>query len=91
MAGRREPTPFGRAIKMRLAELNMKQSDLARQLGTSNAYVTYLIYGDRRDEAWVMRICEVLGMTNGDAELRELTRPVHADKGSGASRESVIQ
>ena len=51
MAGRREPTPFGRAIKVRLAELNMKQSDLARQLGTSNAYVTYLIYGDRRDEA----------------------------------------
>ena len=91
MAGRREPTPFGRAIKVRLAELNMKQSDLARQLGTSNAYVTYLIYGDRRDEAWVMRICEVLGMTNGDAEPRELTRSVHADKGSGAPCESVVQ
>lgn len=51
MAGRREPTPFGRAIKVRLAELNMKQSDLAQLLGTSNAYVTYLIYGDRRDGA----------------------------------------
>lgn len=62
MARRRMPTPFGRAIKVRLAELDMKQSDLARLLGTSNAYVTYLIYGDRRDEAWVARICEVLDM-----------------------------
>lgn len=31
----------------------MQQSDLARLLGTSEAYITYLIYGDRRDEAWV--------------------------------------
>ena len=38
-----------------------------------------------------MRICEVLGMTNGDAEPRELTRPVHADKGSGVLRENVVQ
>ena len=31
-------------------------------LGTSEAYITYLIYGDRRDEAWVARICQALGM-----------------------------
>lgn len=62
MSNRRTPTPFGRAIKVRLAQLDMQQSDLARLLGTSNAYVTYLIYGDRRDEAWVARICEVLSM-----------------------------
>ena len=43
MANRRTPTPFGRAIKVRLAELNMQQRDLAKLLGTSNAYVTYLI------------------------------------------------
>lgn len=62
MRERRKPTPFGRRIRIRLAELNMNQSDLARMLGTSEAYVTYLIYGDRRDDAWVWRICEVLGM-----------------------------
>lgn len=62
MRARRTPTPFGRAIKVRLAELDMQQSDLARLLGTSNAYVTYLIYGDRRDEAWVAKICQVLDM-----------------------------
>ena len=62
MSNRRTPTPFGRAIKVRLAELNMQQRDLAKLLGTSNAYVTYLIYGDRRDEQWVARICEALSM-----------------------------
>ena len=62
MGNRRMPTPFGRAIKVRLAELNMQQRDLAKLLGTSNAYVTYLIYGDRRDEAWIARICQVLNM-----------------------------
>ncbi len=70
MAARRQPTPFGRAIRVRLAELNMQQSDLARMLGTSEAYVTYLIYGDRRDEAWVGKICRALDMperTRADA------------------------
>lgn len=62
MRERRRPTAFGRAIRVRLAELNMQQSDLARMLGTSEAYITYLIYGDRRDEAWVARICQALGM-----------------------------
>lgn len=62
MSKKRTPTPFGHAIKVRLAQLNLQQSDLAKRLGTSNAYVTYLIYGDRRDEAWVARICEVLDM-----------------------------
>lgn len=73
MAGRRTPTPFGRAIKVRLAELDMKQSDLARLLGTSNAYVTYLIYGDRRDEAWVARICEALDMPMREEDGSGLT------------------
>jgi len=62
MAKRRRPTPFGREIRIRLAQLDMPQSELAEKLGISNAYMTYLIYGDRRDEAWVARICEELGM-----------------------------
>lgn len=63
MRKRRKPTAFGTAIRVRLAELNMQQSDLAQLLGTSEAYITYLIYGDRRDEAWVARICEALHMS----------------------------
>lgn len=91
MAGRREPTPFGREIKVRLAELNMKQSDLAQLLGTSNAYVTYLIYGDRRDGAWVARICEVLDMPTHGEDGPELTGLACASKGSGAAGDSVVQ
>lgn len=62
MRVRRTPTPFGRAVRVRLAQLNLQQRDLARMLGTSEAYITYLIYGDRREEAWVYRICAALDM-----------------------------
>lgn len=77
MGAKRKPTPFGRAIRIRLAELDMQQSDLARMLGTSETYVTYLIYGDRRDERWVAKICRALDM------------PVQADE--GAQEESEPQ
>lgn len=75
MRTRRTPTPFGRAVRIRLAELDLQQRDLARMLGTSNAYVTYLIYGDRRDDAWVQKICEVLDMhaSEGEADSVEKT------------------
>lgn len=63
---RRVPTPFGRAVRIRLAQLNLQQRDLARMLGTSDAFITYLIYGDRRDEAWISRICDALGMRAQD-------------------------
>lgn len=72
MSVRRTPTPFGRAIKIRLCELDLEQKDLARMLGTSSAYVTYLIYGDRRDDAWVERICEALDMQEPEASKKPL-------------------
>lgn len=72
MRTRRTPTPFGRAVRIRLAELDLQQRDLARMLGTSNAYVTYLIYGDRRNEAWVQKICEVLDMRVSEDETNSV-------------------
>ena len=62
MRRKRTPTPFGHAVKVRLAQLDMRQSDLAEKLGLSNAYVSYLLHGDRRDTAWVARICWALDM-----------------------------
>lgn len=75
---RRTPTPFGRAVRIRLAQLNLQQRDLARMIGTSEAFITYLIYGDRRDEAWVLWICKALDMRlpaldDPDAEGVEFT------------------
>ena len=81
MRERRMPTPFGRAIKVRLAQLNMQQSDLAKLLGLSNAYVTYLIYGDRRDEGWVARICEVLDMQLPQQENLQAALGENSNKG----------
>lgn len=62
MRNRKKPTPFGRAIKVRLAQLDLQQRDLAGMLGTSKAHITYLIYGERDSEAWVEKICEALKM-----------------------------
>lgn len=62
MRTRKKPTPFGRAIRMRLAELDMQQSDLADMLGISRAQITYIVYGERSGREWVERICEALKM-----------------------------
>ena len=74
MRERRMPTPFGHAVRVRLAQLNLQQRDLAQMLGTSEAFITYLIYGDRREEAWVIRICQALGMEK-EAYIRTTDDP----------------
>ena len=74
MRERRMPTPFGHAVRVRLAQLNLQQRDLAQMLGTSEAFITYLIYGDRREEAWVIRICQALGMEK-EAYIRKTDDP----------------
>lgn len=58
----KRPTAFGRAVKIRLAELDMQQSDLAEMLGVSRAQITYIIYGERKGCEWIERICEALDM-----------------------------
>ena len=76
------------------ADVHLRQllhQHLAQLLGTSNAYVTYLIYGDRRDGAWVARICEVLDMPTHGEDGPELTGFARARKGSGAAGDSVVQ
>ena len=62
MNGKKEPTPFGRAIRVRLAELNMRQTELADILGTSRTQITLIIYGQRTGREWVDKICNALDM-----------------------------
>ena len=57
-------TPFGKVVKKRLVDLDMNQRDLARLIGTSGAQVTYLLYGERNADKWVVPICTALGITN---------------------------
>lgn len=58
----KKPTPFGRAVRMRLAALDMDQKSLAQKLGTTPAYISNLIYNERISPRMVKRICEVLDM-----------------------------
>lgn len=58
----KKPTPFGRAIRMRLASLDMDQKALAQKVGTTPAYISIIIYSERTSPVMVKRICEALDM-----------------------------
>lgn len=58
----KKPTPFGRAVRMRLAALDMDQKSLAQKLGTTPAYISTIIYNERTSPRMVKRICEALDM-----------------------------
>lgn len=55
-------TPFGKAVKKRLVDLDMNQNDLAAQFGISGAHLHYILYGERSDAKWINPICEALGI-----------------------------
>lgn len=57
-----EITSFGRRVKVRLLELNMEQSDLARELGTSNVQISRILHGTRPGRQQVPRIARFLGI-----------------------------
>lgn len=62
MKATRKATAFGKAIRKRLIDLDMNQTDLARRIGTSKVTVTHIIYGDRNPGRWKNPICNVLGI-----------------------------
>ncbi|MDY4200535.1 MAG: XRE family transcriptional regulator [Candidatus Fimadaptatus sp.] len=57
----KKPTPFGKYIKKRLIDLDMRQCDLAAAIGTTPPMVTYIIYGERDANVWIEPICVALG------------------------------
>lgn len=67
MKDRKKPTSFGRYIKKRLIDMDMQQKELAEQIGTTPATITYIIYGERPADKWVEAICYALG-DEGKAE-----------------------
>lgn len=44
---KRKLTDFGEEVKKRLYELNMTQKTLAKKVGTSEAYLSMILYGER--------------------------------------------
>lgn len=59
---KRESTIFGKKVKKKLIDLNMKQSELANRLGIREQYLARILNGDRSGKTYLDRIREILGM-----------------------------
>jgi len=59
---KRRISELGIAIKKRLAELNMTQRQLAERIGTSEAYLNLIIYGERSGDKYLEHIESVLNI-----------------------------
>ena len=68
MRSDRKVTEFGKAIRKRLIDLDMNQTDLARRIGTSKVTITYIIHGDRNPGRWEAAIREILGLSSAEDE-----------------------
>ncbi|MDD3410297.1 MAG: helix-turn-helix transcriptional regulator [Eubacteriales bacterium] len=62
MGKRKKMTPFGKAVRKRLVDLDMNQNDLAARFGISAPHLHYILYGERSDAKWIEPICEALGI-----------------------------
>ncbi len=59
---KRKLTPFGLKVKNRLADLNMTQKELSRKLGTSDAYLSMILYGERSGNMCIEDIKNMLNI-----------------------------
>ena len=59
---KRRLTPFGEKIKERLIELNITQKKLAQQIGTSDVYLSMILYGERTGEKYIKAMMEYLDL-----------------------------
>jgi cyanate lyase len=57
---KRRLTPFGEKVKERLVEINMTQKKLAEKIGTSDVYVSMILYGERSGNMYIDAIKETL-------------------------------
>ncbi len=71
---KRKLTPFGLSVKNRLADLNMSQKVLAQKLGTSDAYLSMILYGERSGNMYVENIKIILNMNANNNKQNELIR-----------------
>lgn len=53
-------TPFGKKVKKRMIDLNMRQVELANQLGVSNQYLYRILNGDRSGKKYTEKIVSIL-------------------------------
>ncbi|QUH19305.1 helix-turn-helix domain-containing protein [Alkaliphilus sp. B6464] len=69
---KRKLTNFGEQVKKRLFYLNMTQKTLARKVGTSEAYLSMILYGERSGSKYKDMIENILLMNTGqDTENKQ--------------------
>lgn len=59
-------TPFGKAVKMRLIEMDMSVRDLAKQIGTSPVQISRMLHGEQPGYEIVPRMLDILDITLED-------------------------
>lgn len=57
---KRKLTDFGEEVKNRLYELNMTQKTLAKKIGTSEAYFSMILYGERSGAKYKDKIKSII-------------------------------
>lgn len=62
-------TPFGKQVKKRLIDMDMTQCQLASNLGISNPYVSFILYGERASEHWASKIALMLDLPVPTSEM----------------------
>lgn len=55
-------TPFGKRVRKRLIDLEMKQTELAGMLGISPQALSRMLKGERTDRRYREEIIRILGM-----------------------------
>lgn len=65
---KRKLTAFGEKVKSKLVELNMTQKALAKKLGTSDVYLSMILYGERSGEKYKDSIVKILEISERDNE-----------------------
>jgi len=66
---KRKLTDFGELVKLRLFQLNMTQKNLAARVGTSEEYLSMILYGERSGKKYKDKIKSVL--FDGNEELNQ--------------------
>ncbi|HZH94161.1 MAG TPA: helix-turn-helix transcriptional regulator [Tissierellaceae bacterium] len=59
---KRNLTPFGYQVKQRLVQINLTQKKLAEKIGTSEVYLSMILYGERSGKKYIPKIIEALDM-----------------------------
>ncbi len=62
MRNKRKLTPIGRVIKKRLIEVGITHRQLAEEIGTTEQYLSAILFGVRSGRSYLPKIARALGI-----------------------------